>query len=118
MKVKSNLHVVISDIVQTLSLVGVIYPKILLPSNMSDLEDKELEYVFLHELAHYKRKDILINYLLITLQSIHWFNPTIWYFFKRIREDMEFATDEKVLKMLSDNEHKNYGMAILTVLEK
>lgn len=118
MKIKSNLHVVISDIVQTPSLVGVINPKILLPSNMSDLEDKELEYVFLHELAHYKRKDILINYLLITLQSIHWFNPTIWYFFKRIREDMEFATDEKVLKILSDNEHKNYGMAILTVLEK
>lgn len=115
---KSNIEVVVSDIVQTPSLVGVLNPKILLPSSMVSLNNKELEYVFLHELAHYKRKDILSNYILMVLQSIHWFNPTIWYYFKKVREDMEFATDEKVLKILNDDEHKNYGMAILTVLEK
>lgn len=118
MKVKSKIEVLVSDIVQTPSLVGIINPKILIPNNMINLNDKELEYVFLHELAHYKRKDIHVNYLLIALQSIHWFNPSIWYYFKKIREDMEFATDEKVLKILKDNEHKDYGMAIITVLEK
>jgi len=29
------------------------------------LGDKEIEYVLLHELAHYKRKDTLVNLLLL-----------------------------------------------------
>ena len=85
---------------------------------MINLNEKELEYIFLHELAHYKRKDTIINYILIFLQSIHWFNPIIWYCFKKIKEDMEFATDEKVLNILEDKEHKAYGLAILSVIEK
>jgi bla regulator protein BlaR1 len=72
----------------------------------------------LHELAHYKRKDLLANYLLLVLQIIHWFNPVIWYCFKRIRQDMEVAADEKVLDVLESSEQKRYGKALLAVLER
>ncbi|MGL5313469.1 MAG: M56 family metallopeptidase, partial [Peptostreptococcaceae bacterium] len=116
--IKSNISVLINESVKTPSLVGIIKPKILIPSSMINLSDQELGYIFLHELSHYKRKDIVVNYLLIILQSIHWFNPMIWYFFKRIREDMELATDERVLKTIKEDEHKEYGKAILTVLER
>lgn len=118
MAINRDIKVVVNDFVNTPSLFGVIKPKILIPSSMINLSDKELEYIFLHELAHYKRKDILFNYILLILQAIHWFNPAIWYLFKRIREDMELGTDEIVLKNLDDKEHKEYGKAILTVLEK
>lgn len=117
MNIKLSIGVLVNESVKTPSLVGLIKPRILIPSSMINLSDKELEYIFLHELSHYKRKDIFVNYLLIILQSIHWFNPIIWYFFKRIREDMELATDERVLKIIKEEEHKEYGKAILTVLE-
>jgi bla regulator protein BlaR1 len=85
-----------------------------------NLNDKDISYIFilLHELAHYKRKDLLANYLLLVLQIIHWFNPVIWYCFKRIRQDMEVAADEKVLDVLESSEQKRYGKALLAVLER
>lgn len=84
-----------------------------------NLNDKDISYIFilLDELAHYKRKDLLANYLLLVLQIIHWFNPVIWYCFKRIRQDMEVAADEKVLDVLESSEQKRYGKALLAVLE-
>ncbi|MGL6104954.1 M56 family metallopeptidase [Romboutsia sp.] len=118
MGVKSDIKLMINDSVKTPSLLGIIKPKILIPQSMINLSDKELEYIFLHEISHHKRKDILINYILIILQSIHWFNPIIWYSFKKMREDMEIATDEMVLKTINEEEHKEYGKAILTVLER
>ncbi|MGL5312522.1 MAG: M56 family metallopeptidase, partial [Peptostreptococcaceae bacterium] len=118
MGINSNIAVIETDFVSTPSVIGILSPKILIPSSMMNLTEKELEYVFLHELAHYKRKDTLINYFLLVLQAIHWFNPVVWYCFKHIREDMEYATDEKVLLVLKEKENNDYGKAILTVLER
>jgi len=69
------------------------------------------------KLAHYKRKDTLVNLLLLGFQIVHWFNPVMWYCFKCIRQDMEAATDEKVLSILDHTEHKDYGRALIAILE-
>mgnify|MGYP004478085601 CR=1 FL=1 len=71
----------------------------------------------MHELSHYKRKDLILNYILLFITTIHWFNPFIWLFFKKIRQDMELATDEIVLEKLESNEKKEYGMALINALE-
>lgn len=117
MGVKRNLCLRVSGIVNTPSLFGVINPKIILPPETAKLGDKEIEYVLLHELAHYKRKDVLINLLLLGFQVVHWFNPAMWYCFKCIRQDMEAATDERVLSILEHTEHKDYGRALIAILE-
>ena len=36
---------------------------------------------------------------------IHWFNPIVHYFFKRIRQDMELATDEIALSKMNKAEN-------------
>lgn len=118
MKIKSNIDVIISDKIRTPSLYRVIKPEILFPSSMLDLDDDEIEYILLHELSHYKRKDILVNYLMIFLQCIHWFNPFIWYLFKIIKEDMELATDEMVVSILDFRKHKDYANTIITIIER
>ncbi|WP_073346609.1 M56 family metallopeptidase [Caldanaerobius fijiensis] len=51
------------------------------------------------------------------MQIIRWFNPLLWYFFKRIRQDMEVAADRKVLNILGGGEEKEYGRTIITMLE-
>ncbi|MGE5328672.1 MAG: M56 family metallopeptidase [Deltaproteobacteria bacterium] len=117
LKIRDNIQVMFQDIIGTPSLFGIIRPKILLTSAVSNLSDKELQYVLLHELAHYKRKDLFVNYLLLVLQAVHWFNPIMWYCFMRVRQDMELATDEMVLGILENSEHKDYGKALLAVLE-
>jgi beta-lactamase regulating signal transducer with metallopeptidase domain len=117
MGIGRNISLVVQDVIGTPSLFGIIRPKILLYPGVVNLSDKELEYVLLHELAHYQRKDVLTNYLLLVFQIMHWFNPVMWYCFKRIRQDMEIATDQRVLSVLKSTEHKDYGRALLTVLE-
>ncbi|WP_129598104.1 M56 family metallopeptidase [Anaerophilus nitritogenes] len=117
MMVRRNIPLLVQDVVSIPSLVGMINPKILLTHQVAKLSDKEIRYILLHELAHYKTKDIMMSFLLVTLQIIHWFNPVIWYCFRQIRRDMEVATDAKVLSNLEMTEHKEYGRTILTILE-
>lgn len=118
MGLKGGIQVVIQNVIHTPSLFGVFNPKILISPESLKLSEKEISYILLHELAHYKRKDLIANHLLLLLQSIHWFNPIIWYCFKRLRQDMEVAADEQVLKLLESGEQKEYGKALLSVLEK
>ncbi|AFM01550.1 MULTISPECIES: M56 family metallopeptidase [Desulfitobacterium] len=117
-KVKGDIAVLIQDIVKAPSLIGIFKPRILLTPDILRLNEQDISYIMLHELTHYRRKDVWVNHLLLTLQIIHWFNPVIWYCFMRIRQDMEVAADERVLSLLSVNEHKEYGKALLAVLEK
>lgn len=118
MNIKVNINLVVNDDIRTPALSGIIKPTILFPNAMLDLKDDEIKYILLHELSHYKRKDILVNYLLVLLQCIHWFNPFIWFFFKKIREDMELATDEMVVSKLNEDEYKNYARTIITIIER
>jgi beta-lactamase regulating signal transducer with metallopeptidase domain len=116
--VKRNIEIILQDTINTPAILGLINPKILLPSTITTLEARDISYILLHELTHYKRKDLFVNYMLIVLQAVHWFNPVIWYCFNRIRQDMELAADESVLLYLNSSEQKEYGKALLTVLEK
>ena len=112
-----NIPILMQDVVGMPSIFGVFRPQVLLSPTVTKLSDKELEYILMHELSHYKRKDIFVNYLLLSLQIVHWFNPIIWYCFNQIRLDMELATDELVLSKLQEIEHRDYGRALITMLE-
>ena len=70
----------------------------------------------MHELSHYKRKDLIFNYIVLFITIIHWFNPFVWLFFKRIRQDIELATDEMVLDKLNKDEKKEYGTTLINSL--
>ncbi len=115
--IRKTIKIMIQDAISTPAVFGLLRPRILLPPSILNLSGKEISYILLHELAHYKRKDLLANCLLLVLQAIHWFNPVIWYCFKKIRQDMEVAADERALALLEENEQKEYGKALLAVLE-
>lgn len=117
MGVCRDIPIVIQNTVKAPSLLGSLYPRILLAPSAENLSDQEIKYILLHELAHYKRKDVPVYYLLLVLQAINWFNPVLWYCFKRMRQDMELAADEMVLNRLEAAEFKAYGRAILAVLD-
>lgn len=99
--------------------VGGIHSHIILPAgSIGNLSNEELRFILLHELAHFKRKDLYINWVTVFLQLMHWFNPFIWYAFYQMRQDREVACDAYVLSMLNPNEYKSYGAAIIAFLER
>jgi hypothetical protein len=83
---------------------------------LKSLKSEQLRYIFLHELAHYKRKDIAMNWLMQVLLILHWFNPVLWYAYSRMREDQEIACDALALTQIQSYESKDYGQTIITLL--
>ncbi len=98
---------------KTPALIGFLRPKILLTDEVLAFPDEEIKYIFMHELCHMKRRDILYKYLVIIVRSLHWFNPLVWHFTACAMRDAELATDEKVMMYIGAGENKDYGRAIL-----
>jgi Antirepressor regulating drug resistance, predicted signal transduction N-terminal membrane component len=113
-----NIIVLETDNYKTPFVSGFIRPKLLLPAGMGNrLTNDELKYVVLHELAHLKRKDTVINYLIGIIQIIHWFNPVLWYAFSCWREDSKIACDAYVLYRIGAGHAHDYGQVIIKMLE-
>ncbi len=100
------------------ALYGFIRPRLLLPLGLADqFTCQELRFVFLHELAHLKRHDIAMNWVMTALQTLHWFNPLVWVAFSRMRADRELACDALALSYARDDEARPYGHTIIKLLE-
>lgn len=92
---------------------------LLLPETaMSRLSAEELRLIFLHEMAHVRRNDIALNFLLIALQYVHWFNPLIWIASHRIRADRELVCDSIVMENMQAGERPRYGQLLLKLIEE
>lgn len=108
-----------SSVFQSPKAVGLFQPYIILPAGAADSFAREkLRYVFLHELAHFRRKDLYVNWVIAFVQILHWFNPLIWYALYQMRQDRELACDAAVLNVLHPEEYKHYGNAMIAFLEK
>ncbi len=92
---------------------------VVLPANFNEwLTLDEIKYIFLHELNHYKSKDIATNYLIVIFQIIYWFNPLVWIAFRKMRLDREIACDHAVLSSLDEKCHRQYGLTIINFIDK
>ncbi|MHC4740672.1 MAG: M56 family metallopeptidase, partial [Planctomycetota bacterium] len=118
MGVQTVLGVVATDKVKSPALFGFVRPRLLLPKKMvEELGFDELRHVFLHELAHLRRHDIFVGYLVSILQILHWFNPLVWLAFSRLRADRELACDALALSTMESGESKEYGRTVVHLLE-
>ncbi len=91
-------------------ILGVFAPHIYLPYDMTD-DDRA--YALAHERAHIARGDHLLKPLSFLLLSVYWFQPLLWVAYIVFCRDIEFACDEKVIKLLSQEERKSYSRALL-----
>ena len=119
MGIRTILGVVVTNKIKSPALFGFVRPRLLLPQGMIEaLSHEELRYVFLHELAHLRRHDIYVGWLMSLLQVLHWFNPLVWLAFYRMRADRELACDALVLARTKSDEPKSYGRIIVSLLER
>ena len=100
-------------------IVGLFRPGIYIPIHLiSDYHAKDMRYMILHELQHYKHKDALVNYVMNLAGILYWFNPFVWYALKEMRNDKEVACDTSVLKMLGPDCYEDYGNTLINFAEK
>lgn len=97
-------------------LAGLFRPALLLPEG--EQEPKALRCALLHELTHYRRRDVWLKALALWVNTLHWFNPVMWYMVRLVERDTELACDEGVLRLLPPEEHAAYGRTILDAVDR
>ena len=82
-------------------LVGVIRPHILLPpAALCGWSVDQLEMVLLHELAHLRRWDNLINIMQRVVESVLFFHPVVWWLSGWLCLERELCCDRLVVSRL------------------
>lgn len=98
------------DVVNTPFILGILRPRIYLPSSLGQTE---IKYVLAHEQAHLKRKDHWWKLLAYVLLAVYWFHPLMWAAYVLFTRDTELACDEKVVGSMGMNEKKAYSHALV-----
>jgi beta-lactamase regulating signal transducer with metallopeptidase domain len=117
-KIRQPVRLIESEEVESPAVYGLWRKWLLLPDGIFErFSTEELRCIFLHELAHIKRGDLGVNWLVAVLRVLHWFNPVLWLAWARMRADREMATDALALAHFHESDHMAYGETILKVLE-
>ena len=104
-----------SDSITTPMVVGLFKKTIILPSDITSIENYDM--VLKHEIIHIKNKDIGCKFLLLFLRIVYWFNPIIYKFVEQIDEVLELRCDEIVLENQSQEYKIKYAQVLLNQIE-
>ncbi|WP_425804543.1 M56 family metallopeptidase [Desulfitobacterium sp. Sab5] len=119
LNIKVRIPLVQTRVITSPSLYGVFRPSVLIPmGTLEEFNQEQLDYVFVHELLHFKRKDMIVNCLTRGLLIIHWFNPLLWYSFYKLREDQEIACDAITLEKIGGDYAKEYAYTLIKLAER
>lgn len=97
---------------ETAFVLGAVRPRIYLPA---ELNEREKEYILLHERTHIRRGDHLFKLAGYLALCVHWFNPLVWAAFLLSGRDMEMACDEAVIRQLGNEVKKAYSVSLLNL---
>ncbi|RZJ89768.1 MAG: hypothetical protein EOO20_10030 [Chryseobacterium sp.] len=87
-----------SSLVNGPAIIGVLKPVILIPLGvLASMPADQLEAVLLHELAHIRRKDYLVNLIQGMAEAIFFFNPALKWLSQQLRIEREHCCDDIAL---------------------
>lgn len=78
---------------------GALHPTVVLPEGMAErLGDEDLDMIFLHEMAHVRRRDNAVGFLLSLLCAVFWYWPVVWIVRRQLMAERERACDDWVIE--------------------
>ncbi len=109
---QSRISMLESALVQVPSVIGILKPVILVPIGIfAQLPAEQVEAILLHELAHIRRQDFLVNLLQHFAETIFFFNPAVLWVSTLLREEREHCCDEMAVAAM--NHKSGYLNALL-----
>jgi GWxTD domain-containing protein len=105
-----------SCLTDTPVLIGYLRPVVLLPLGcLTGLSAGQVECILLHELAHIRRHDYLVNLLESVVEGLLFYHPAVWWVSRVVRAERENCCDDRVVEIMGDA--RAYA-ATLAVLEE
>jgi len=112
LQLKRRVQLLESAMVKVPTAIGMLKPVILMPIGlMAQLPPDQVEAVLLHELAHIRRRDFLVNLIQHFAETIFFFNPALLWLSARIREEREHCCDD--IAIAATQSKKGYIQALV-----
>jgi beta-lactamase regulating signal transducer with metallopeptidase domain len=94
----------ITEAVPSAAVMGLLHPTLLIPPDFAHekTDSQAIQHVFLHEIAHIKRSDLVVHVVSVVLLAMFWPNPLVWYALKRAGQIREICTDATVSAILRE----------------
>lgn len=114
--IRKEVSIFLSEKITTPLTMGFLKPLILVPlASINHLSVAQLEALLLHELAHIRRYDYLVNILLSVVEISLFFNPFTQLMASAIRKERENSCDDWVLQF--QYSAATYAEALLRVAQ-
>ncbi|RZL30056.1 MAG: peptidase M56, partial [Pedobacter sp.] len=100
LKIKKPISFYLSEKVNVPLVIGFFKPVILFPVALAtQLDQKQVEAILIHELSHIRRNDYLLNLFKTFIETLLFFNPFVWLTTKLIQIEREHACDDLVVEL-------------------
>ena len=117
LRVSRPVRLLESCLAEAPTVIGHLRPVILMPIGMlAGLSPIQIESILLHELAHIRRHDYLINTLQRCIESVLFYHPAVWWISSVMRREREHCCDDLVVA-ISGNPHE-YARALAALEQK
>lgn len=113
-KIKVPVELYTNNLISSPLLIGFFRPCIVLPT--VSMTTSDFQYTILHELTHYKRRDMFYKWLVQFTVCIHWFNPLVYLMSREINRACELSCDEVIIKTRGPQEQRAYGDTLLNAM--
>ncbi|HEY4874263.1 MAG TPA: M56 family metallopeptidase, partial [Puia sp.] len=116
LRISKTVTLIESEIIKLPVVFGHLKPVIFIPLGLlSQLSPNQVEAVLVHELAHIRRSDYLVNMMQNIIESLFFFNPAILWISSLIREERENCCDDMAIAQVRNK--KNYLEALISFRE-
>ncbi|OHB56887.1 MAG: hypothetical protein A2Y12_03010 [Planctomycetes bacterium GWF2_42_9] len=96
-------RIILTNKVSCPAVFGIFKPVLLMPAkNFENISPQQAEHIFLHELAHIKRGDLIVHGIYMILQIAYWFNPFLWVIRRHLQNLRELCCDATVARILRE----------------
>ncbi len=98
--IKHTIRFLQSQKVKVPTVIGILRPVVLIPAMViSGLPADQLEVIIVHELAHIRRYDFLINILQSIMEALFFYHPAVWIISENIRQEREKCCDDDTVRI-------------------
>ncbi len=116
LRIKQTLQLLESGIAKVPMVIGHLKPVILIPIGLiNSLNADEVEAILVHELAHIRRRDYLVNLLQSFMEIVFFFNPAVLWISQLIKTERENCCDD--LAVAQSRNKENYIRALVSCQE-